>query len=85
MHDLVDPYPGAQKPLDELERSLQRLTAEMARRRAADVAIAAAEEIMRGQTAKDPKLAAKQARLLEVLRSRASAVPPAEPEPAQDD
>ncbi len=76
MHDVVDPYPRVPKPLDALERSLQRLQEEMARRRARDAAIATAEEIIQGQAVKDPLLAAKQARLLAVLKTR---VDPAAP------
>ena len=67
MHDVVDPYPPS-KPGDALELSLQRLEAEMERRRVADESVAAAVEILEHRAAKDPLLAAKQARLLALLR-----------------
>ena len=60
-----------------MEDTVLRLEAEMERRRAADlvddhcsVSIAAADAIMKHQAAKDPALAAKQARLLGVLKGR---------------
>jgi hypothetical protein len=57
-----------------LEDTIQRLEAEMERRRAAELtdnrsaSISAANAIMEHQAAKDPALAAKQARLLKVLK-----------------
>jgi hypothetical protein len=59
MHDLVDPYPGAPKLLDELELSLRCLEQEMVRRRAAEEATAAAGEILLQRSVKDRQLAAK--------------------------
>jgi hypothetical protein len=70
VHDIVDPYPGAGILLDELELSLRRLEEEMARRRAADVATRFATEILQLQSVKNPQLAAKQARLLALLKAR---------------
>jgi hypothetical protein len=78
VHDVADPYdPKPSPPLDELELSLQRLGEEMARRRVADDAIADAEQIMADRAVKNSELAAKQARLLEILRNRSNAIPPA--------
>jgi hypothetical protein len=69
------------EPLDwsmTMEDTVQRLQAEMDRRRAADVAAAtsikAAEEIMQQQALTHPKLAAKQARLLYLLKSSTPSV-----------
>jgi hypothetical protein len=82
VHDVADPYdPKPSPPPDELELSLQRLEAEMDRRRAADDPIAPAVEIMRHQAVKDQSLAAKQARLLAILRAKMnSAAAPAWPD-----
>jgi hypothetical protein len=67
MRDVGDP---SQRPLDELEPSLQRIEREMKRRRVADASVDLAMQVMEAQASKAPALAAKQARLLEKLRQR---------------